>query len=94
MLKTSIYKLVVSFVVGMTTLLSGTLLFTACTTEEQTTATKTELIGGDKDEHGCIASAGYSWCAKTYKCERPWELAEKEKFKKSAEAFNSFCGNK
>jgi hypothetical protein len=25
-----------------------------------------QLVGGDKDEHGCIGSAGYSWCeAKT-----------------------------
>lgn len=30
-------------------------------------------VGGDKDAHGCIPSAGYSWCAKTSKCIRPWE---------------------
>jgi len=52
------------------------------------------LVGADKDAHGCIGSAGYKWCAKTKKCERPWELAKKEKFEKSAEAFNSFCRNK
>jgi len=50
--------------------------------------------GADKDAHGCIASAGYKWCAKTSQCERPWELAQKEKFEKSEEAFNGFCGNK
>ncbi len=55
---------------------------------------KTKLIGGDKDTHGCIGSAGYRWCAKTNRCERPWELAKKEKFEKSAEAFDAFCGNK
>jgi len=55
---------------------------------------KPKLIGGDKDAHGCIGTAGFKWCAKTNKCERPWELAKKEKFEKSAEAFNSFCGNK
>ncbi len=49
--------------------------------------------GSDKDAHGCIGSAGYKWCAKTNQCERPWELAKKEKFEKSAEAFNSFCSN-
>jgi len=53
-----------------------------------------KLLGADKDAHGCIGSAGYKWCAKTKKCERPWELAKKEKFEKSAEAFNSFCRNK
>jgi len=53
-----------------------------------------KLIGGDKDAHGCIGSAGFKWCAKTNICERPWELAKKEKFENSAEAFDSFCGNK
>lgn len=31
------------------------------------------LLGGDRDEHGCIGSAGYSWCASANKCLRPWE---------------------
>ena len=31
------------------------------------------LIGGDRDEHGCIGSAGYSWCQKKEKCLRIWE---------------------
>ena len=31
------------------------------------------LIGGDKDEHGCIGSAGYSWCESKQKCLRVWE---------------------
>ena len=29
--------------------------------------------GSDKDEHGCIGSAGYTWCAELNKCIRPWE---------------------
>ena len=32
-----------------------------------------ELVGGDKDEHGCIGSAGYSWCEAKSECLRPWE---------------------
>lgn len=31
------------------------------------------LVGGDRDEHGCIGSAGYSWDAENAKCVRPWE---------------------
>lgn len=31
------------------------------------------LLGGDRDEHGCIPSAGYVWCEKLQKCIRPWE---------------------
>jgi len=32
-----------------------------------------QLVGGDKDEHGCIGSAGYSWCDAKQKCLRIWE---------------------
>ncbi|WP_211472122.1 hypothetical protein [Collimonas humicola] len=49
--------------------------------------------GSDRDEHGCIASAGYSWCTNTNHCERPWELAQKNGLDKSREAFNEFCKN-
>jgi len=31
------------------------------------------LVGGDRDEHGCIGSAGYSWCERKEKCLRIWE---------------------
>lgn len=31
------------------------------------------LVGGDKDEFGCIGSAGYSWCAAKKKCIRVFE---------------------
>ncbi|MFH1222193.1 MAG: metallophosphoesterase family protein [Candidatus Micrarchaeota archaeon] len=29
--------------------------------------------GSDKDAHGCIPSAGYTWCNATQKCYRSWE---------------------
>jgi hypothetical protein len=31
------------------------------------------IVGGDKDEHGCIGSAGYAWCEAKQKCLREWE---------------------
>jgi hypothetical protein len=31
------------------------------------------MPGSDRDSHGCIPSAGYSWCAVKQKCYRPWE---------------------
>lgn len=31
------------------------------------------IVGGDKDEHGCIGSAGYTWCESKQKCLRVWE---------------------
>ena len=55
---------------------------------------KGKLLGGGHDAHGCIGSAGYSWCEKTQSCERPWELARKRNFPNTPEAFNAFCNNK
>lgn len=31
------------------------------------------IVGGDRDAHGCIGSAGYSWCEVKQKCLRVWE---------------------
>jgi len=33
-------------------------------------------IGGDKDEHGCLITAGYSWNETEEKCVREWESGE------------------
>ncbi|MFA5368743.1 MAG: hypothetical protein WC303_01895 [Candidatus Paceibacterota bacterium] len=35
--------------------------------------TNSQIVGGDKDEHGCIGSAGYTWCEAKNKCLRLWE---------------------
>ena len=32
-----------------------------------------QIVGGDRDAHGCIGSAGYSWCEIKQKCLRMWE---------------------
>lgn len=32
-----------------------------------------EPIGGEKDEHGCLIAAGYSWCEVRGECLRAWE---------------------
>ncbi len=32
-----------------------------------------QMVGGDRDVHGCIGSAGYSWCEAKQKCLRIWE---------------------
>ncbi|MFH1077739.1 MAG: hypothetical protein V1745_00440 [Patescibacteria group bacterium] len=31
------------------------------------------VVGGDRDEHGCIGSAGYRWCEPKGACLRFWE---------------------
>lgn len=34
------------------------------------------VVGGDKDEHGCLVSAGYSWNDSEDKCVKEWETGE------------------
>ena len=47
--------------------------------------------GADRDEHGCLRSAGYSWCEKEGECVRPWELAKEKGFASTEEAFRAHC---
>jgi hypothetical protein len=35
---------------------------------------KTPMPGSDRDAHGCIPSAGYTWCDALSQCVRPWEV--------------------
>ncbi|QUM82285.1 hypothetical protein HWV01_19365 [Moritella sp. 5] len=55
---------------GLFTLL--VLSITACSNSDS----ESPLIGGDRDEYGCLPSAGYMWCERTQRCERSWELAD------------------
>jgi hypothetical protein len=51
------------------------------------TATSTPpLVGGDRDAHGCIGSAGYRWCEPKNACLQFWETPC---FKTPAEAIRS-----
>jgi len=38
------------------------------------------LMGGDRDEYGCIQSAGYSWCNETDTCVSANELCIPQEF--------------
>ena len=31
------------------------------------------LVGGARDEHGCVQDGGYTWCESSNSCIRPWE---------------------
>jgi len=37
------------------------------------------LIGGERDEHGCLGPAGYTWDENVNACLRSWELNENQK---------------
>eukprot|EP00495_Collosphaeridae_sp_1-RS-2012_P008895 TRINITY_DN890_c0_g2_i1.p1 TRINITY_DN890_c0_g2~~TRINITY_DN890_c0_g2_i1.p1 ORF type:complete len:135 (+),score=20.15 TRINITY_DN890_c0_g2_i1:243-647(+) len=32
------------------------------------------MLGGERDENGCLGSGGYAWCEKQNNCVRSWEL--------------------
>lgn len=39
----------------------------------------TQQIGGERDEHGCLNAAGYSWNSSVGACIREWELNESQR---------------
>ena len=61
--------------------------------DTQTAQATPPMVGGDRDAHGCIGSAGYAWCEQTQQCERPWELAKLKGFSNSPQAYEQFCRN-
>jgi len=68
-------------------------LLAGCTSEQPASGDESQAVGSDKDERGCIASAGYSWCQRTNQCERPWELAAQQSFENNPEQFKQYCAN-
>jgi hypothetical protein len=50
-----------------------------------------EVVGNGHDAHGCISSVGYSWCDKTSKNERPWELTKEKSYTLTDNSFIEFC---
>ena len=50
------------------------------------------VVGGQRDAHGCLPAAGYSWCAKENACVRPWELSAQKGFPNGDKAaFDAYC---
>lgn len=45
-----------------------------CRTEDGRSFTEDQLIGGQRDEHGCLGPAGYSYDEEIAACIRTWEL--------------------
>jgi hypothetical protein len=43
-----------------------------------------QLVGGERDEHGCLGPAGYSWDEEISACIRPWEITNADE-KKAAQ---------
>jgi len=54
------------------------------------------IIGGDKDEYGCLIAAGYSWNETLHSCARQWEIKECTPESKTAqvcnEMYSATCG--
>ena len=67
------------------------LVLGGCADQESTGPNGDDVVGSDRDAHGCIGSAGYAWCARTNGCERPWELAQKIGFENTPDGFADYC---
>jgi hypothetical protein len=73
--------------------LASAALITGCNSEKTSRSVDGGAPGSERDQHGCIASAGYAWCARINQCERPWELAEQQGFDNTEEAFRKYCND-
>lgn len=58
--------------ISLCLLLATGMALTACG-NANSKKNETHLVGNDKDEHGCIASAGYTWSEVQKDCIRLWE---------------------
>merc|ERR550517_761581 len=49
---------------------------TSSSEEEPSSSTEDDngMLGGESDDNGCLASAGFTWCEKQNECVRSWEL--------------------
>jgi hypothetical protein len=65
--------LLVGFVIGIIVVLSLSGVFALTNKSKNESRNESRLVGNDSDEHGCKASAGYSWCGEREKCIRVWE---------------------
>ncbi len=54
-------------------ILFGMILLAGCAQTQTQSQQQGQMVGNDRDAHGCIPSAGYSWCEAKQKCYRPWE---------------------
>ena len=50
--------------------------FIAATALSAWAASSEPSLGGDRDAHGCIGSAGYSWSALKQTCVQAWQAAD------------------
>lgn len=75
--KGSVLSIVEIIVVVILVVVGGVYYFNtpapAVKVDDSTNLPEPQLIGNDKDEHGCIPSAGYLWSEVKQACVRPWE---------------------
>ncbi|MGH8689121.1 MAG: hypothetical protein ACREVQ_15560 [Burkholderiales bacterium] len=72
--------------------LLAALLLGACQSRPpETLVDRIPTSGGGRDEHGCITSAGYRWCAARQGCIQPWQLTPTDSPEKADEAFEQAC---
>lgn len=64
---------IIILVIAGILVVAGAYLYTRKYNQIQQPDENQTIVGGDKDIHGCIGSAGYSWCETKQKCLRIWE---------------------
>ena len=62
-----------NYILGITSYVSLPVTNPVTAESQEFIISRAELVGNDKDVHGCIGSAGYSYCEAKASCIRVWE---------------------
>ena len=75
-------------------LMLALMTLSACANSQPTAKQQVpKIVGGDRDAHGCIGSAGYVWCEREKTCVRAWELASLKGFELNEANFRKYCSS-
>ncbi len=78
--------MIIAFLVGFGLIAGGVLVYRN-SDDRKIPDLPEPVLGADRDVHGCIGSAGYSWCEEKNKCLRIWEEECSPSVKKDEDSF-------
>jgi len=71
MFKQKVHPLLITFIIIL--VIGIFTLYLYALKPSPVTTSNSKIIGGNRDSHGCLSGAGYSWCSAANKCIRVWE---------------------
>ena len=70
--------LIVSIFLIVLIICAGGVYYFVLNDNNKNSESNNQILGGDKDSHGCIGSTGYTWNETKQECVREWEEVMKD----------------